>query len=139
MKHDRVIEIAFGIVVCVTLLRISSAVAIPILSSGIGGLRTYFDSDCESTVFLMLFVAVSFIACSDVPERIRHSYYLSGQAILLAATAFVIYVTLRFLINLPRIGTFTGSAVIGITALFGLTSVVRVIRTILPAMGDRGE
>jgi hypothetical protein len=139
MKNDRVIEILLGILICLILLVISAAVATPILSSGIGGLPTYFVTECESSVFLLLFVAISFIACFDVPERIRRSDYLRGQAFLLAFTAFVIYVALRFLTNLPKIGTFTGSAVIGIIALLGFTSIVRVIRTILPAMGDRGE
>jgi hypothetical protein len=139
MKKDRVIEIALGITICATLLGISAAVATPILSSGIGSLPTYFDTECESSAFLLLFVAVSFIVCFDVPERIRCSDYLSGQAILLASTAFVIYVTLRFLVNLPRIATFTGSAVIGIIALLGLTSVVRVVRAILPVVRDRDE
>lgn len=73
MKNDRVIEIVLGIIICVMLLGISAAIATPILSSGIGSLPTYFDTECESSVFLLLFVAVSFIVCFDVPERIRRS------------------------------------------------------------------
>jgi hypothetical protein len=139
MKNDRVIEIVLGIIICRALLTISAVVAIPILSSGIGSLPTYFHAECDSSLYLLLFVVLGFIACFDVPERIRRSDYLRGQAFLLASTAFVIYVTLRFLVNLPRIGAFTGSAVIGIIVLLGLTSVVRVMRTIPPAMRDHGE
>jgi hypothetical protein len=131
MNNRKTTEVIVGIVICMILLAISAAIVKPILSSGIGNLPTYFDTECESSFYLLLFVAVAIMACLDLPERIRRSDYLRGQAALLAGAAFVIYVALRFFSHLPQIGAFTGFAVVGTVGGLGLICIIRVLRNVV--------
>jgi len=133
--NSKASEVVLGVAIVVILFTITMTVAIPLLSSGIGSL--IFFGKCTSTLFLGLFTVVGFIAFSDYPERIRKSKYLSGQAVLLAYTAFVLYLVFRFIDAISQFGSVAGFVIVGIVSILGLLAVIRAINhAILAVQND---
>src|ERR1700733_14239515 len=127
MKMTKVAELACGIVLCAALIAISAIVAIPILWTGINSLPAYFNVNFGSSVYLSLFMAIGVVVVFNFSNNIQRSNYLRGQAILLAITAFVLYIALRFLTHLHEAEFFAGIGVVGTVGILGFISIIRII------------
>jgi len=121
-------DLLLSVTLTLLLLIMGGAVLYPLVLGNISGLSTRFNPQYCATLFLALAVAVGFVTCLDVPERIRRSKHLTGQALLIIYLAIFLYFVFGFSGVIERYGAISRVSIIIIVTTFGLWSIVRVIR-----------